>query len=278
MYNLLTHPQERIDQIEAIRRQDSSPLPSSTLLTTYTPDVGTKTILHTLLTSALPPDEKTTPRLAEEAVLLVGAATHTTSWVLTVLTYHLLAQPALLAHLKAELATVSRNPETELYRLEDLEKLPFLTAVIKEGLRLGYGIAGRSARIAQDVSLRCGEWITPPGTPVSMTIPLTHHNEALFPDSHRFDPERWLTPTSRNLEKYLVAFSKGSRSCVGINLAWAELYLCTAGVVGSFGTEGDEGVMELWETDERDVRLDRDLFFPVARVGSKGVRVRISSP
>jgi cytochrome P450 len=195
-----------------------------------------------------------------------------------VLTYHLLAQPALLAHLKAELATVSRNPETELYRLEDLEKLPFLTAVIKEGLRLGYGIAGRSARVAQDVSLRCGEWIILPGTPVSMTIPLTHHNEALFPDSHRFDPERWLTPTSRNLEKYLVAFSKGSRSCVGINLAWAELYLCTVGVVGGFGTEGDKGVMELWETDERDVRLDRDLFFPVARVGSKGVRVRISSP
>jgi cytochrome P450 len=44
-----------------------------------------------------------------------------------------------------------------------------------------------------------------------------HHNETVFPDSHRFKPERWLDPAERKrLEKYMVAFSKGSRQCIGM--------------------------------------------------------------
>jgi hypothetical protein len=73
----------------------------------------------------------------------------------------------------------------------------------------------------------------------------------------------------------------GSRMCLGINLAWAELYLCTAGIYSHFGSkevrnESDVGFLELWETDESDVRLVRDMFFPVAKDGSQGVRVKVS--
>jgi len=57
------HSQERVNQIEEIRRN---------------PKVGKKdeshpTIFHDLLSSTLPESEKSTDRLAEEAVLLVGA-------------------------------------------------------------------------------------------------------------------------------------------------------------------------------------------------------------
>jgi cytochrome P450 len=163
-----------------------------------------------------------------------------------------------------------------------MEKLPFLTAVLKEGLRLGYGVSVRSARIAPDTSLQFGDWTIPPGTPVSMTIPLTHHNESIFANSHAFDPDRWLTEDSGRLEKYLVAFSKGSRACVGLNLAWAELYLCVEGVFSRFGSQdargpSDIGILALYETDETDVALQSDMFFPVAKEGSKGVRVKVLS-
>jgi cytochrome P450 len=44
-----------------------------------------------------------------------------------------------------------------------------------------------------------------------------HHNESIFPDSYKFLPERWLDMTERKkLDKYMVSFSKGSRSCVGM--------------------------------------------------------------
>lgn len=76
-----------------------------------------------------------------------------------------------------------------------------------------------------------------------------HTNPDLFPDPMAFVPERWLHPESQKLENYLVPFSKGPRSCVGIkyvpsasfpwvfffastlssdpctSLAWCELYL-----------------------------------------------------
>jgi cytochrome P450 len=161
-----------------------------------------------------------------------------------------------------------------------MEKLPFLTAVLKEGLRLGYGTTARSARIAPDTPLKLGDWIIPPGTPVSMTTPLTHHDESIFPNSNSFDPDRWLKADSSRLEKYLLSFSKGSRACVGLNLAWAELYLCIVGVFGHFGSQdardlSDVGILQLYETDATDVALASDMFFPVAKEGSKGIRVKV---
>jgi cytochrome P450 len=241
----------------------------------------TKTVFHTLLESGLPESEKSTERLAEEAVLLIGAGTHTGSWCLTILTFHLLSKPELLKRLKDELKSVMPEPDSKP-TLQELEKLPFLTGVLKEGLRLGYGASARSARVAPDTSLKCGNLVIPAGTPVSMAIPITSHNETIFPDSNSFHPDRWLGEDAKHLDKYLVTFSKGSRSCLGINLAWAELYLCTAGIFRHFGSkdvrdETDVGVLELFETDESDVVMKSDRFFPVAKESSKGVRVKISA-
>ena len=61
-----------------------------------------KTVFHTLLQSDLPAKEKETKRLADEAVLLVGAGTHTTSFILAVLTFYLLSNPPLLRKLREE--------------------------------------------------------------------------------------------------------------------------------------------------------------------------------
>jgi cytochrome P450 len=262
--------QERIKQIEDIRRSDPSEASQHT-----------QTIFHTLLQSDLPPAEKATGRLAEEAVLLVGAGTHTTSWCLTVIAFHLLSNPVLLRRLKEELGPVYQSSNGKP-SLQDLEKLPFLTGVVKEGLRLGYGGVARSARIAPDVSLQCGDWTIPPGTPVSMTIPLTHHDESIFPKSDTFMPDRWMQNDSHQLDKYLVSFSKGSRVCVGMNLAWAELYVCTAGLFSQFGSRevqdaGDVGTFKLHETDESDVAMASDMFFPAPKADSKGVRIEVTS-
>lgn len=50
-----------------------------------------------------------------------------------------------------------------------------------------------------------------------MTSVLMHHNEQVFPDSFNFVLERWTDPAERKrLQKCLVAFSKGSRQCIGM--------------------------------------------------------------
>jgi len=65
--------------------------------------------------------------------------------------------------------------------------------------------------------------------------------------------------------KYLLSFSRGPRACLGVNLALAELYLGIAYMMWSFQD------MELFETEECDVKITADLFVP--RSSKKGVKV-----
>lgn len=120
-------------------------------------DNGT-TVFGSLLQSDLPPNEKSLQRLTEEGFSLFAAGTETVSWALTVITYHLLAKPAMLEKLAAEVSQVV-DSSGQLPPWAALEKLPYLGAVIHEGLRLSYGLASRTSRIAtaEDLVYR-GDW------------------------------------------------------------------------------------------------------------------------
>ena len=246
-------------------------------------DSAHPTIFLEILNSGLPEPEKSVRRLRDEAVIVAGAGTLTTSWALTVAVYHLLASPRILSKLKKELQMVIPDPNIST-PLPVLEQLSYLTAVIQEALRLSYGVSSRLQRVCPDKPLfftdpdNNKEWTIPPNTPVSMTSTLIHHDESIFPDSHSFIPERWIGNPS--LQRYLVSFSKGSRQCIGINLAYAEMYLCLAKVFRKFGSlgvrnEGDEGWLELWETGLEDVEIVADGFVPLVKIESKGVRVKV---
>ena len=111
-----------------------------------------------------------------------------------------------------------------------------------------------------------------------MTSTLIHHDESIFPNSKEFQPERWIEDPRP--DRYLVSFSKGSRQCVGMNLAYAEMYLWLSGVFRRFGSkevrlEGDEGIFELVDTTIEDVELAADCFVPNIKKGREGVRVRV---
>lgn len=105
-----------------------------------------------------------------------------------------------------------------------------------------------------------------------MSIPDLSHDEEIFPDSHSFNPDRWLTsppPTTSDglpLDRFMVSFGRGTRSCLGISLAWTELYLTLGMLFRRYR-------FELIEPDVRDVQLGHDFFIPVAWEGGKGVRV-----
>jgi cytochrome P450 len=59
----------------------------------------------------------------------------------------------------------------------------------------------------------------PPGTPIGMTSILMHADPSIFSDPDSFIPERWLYGDGsrrKDLESYLLSFSKGSRQCLGM--------------------------------------------------------------
>lgn len=82
---------------------------------------------------------------------------------------------------------------------------------------------------------------TSPQTVVSMGCTFMHYNENVFPDPYTFSPERWIQKQHPEMENYLVPFSRGPRMCLGINLAWCELYL----ILGNVFRKLD---LELYET------------------------------
>jgi cytochrome P450 len=234
------------------------------------PSGSHRTIFHELLfNSDLPPADRTMDRLADEGVSVVVAGSVTVAHTLYRTSFELLNNPGKLSALKEEFSVHTAKNGGQPLTLQQLEQLPYLHATITEGLRMTYGVPHRLLRISPDVAITYKDWVIPPGVPVGMSSVFIHDNESIFPSPEEFMPERWLGEGKR-LERYLVSFSKGSRQCVGLNLAHAELRLVLYSVFRPGGVE-----MELFETNETDVEIVHDYFNPFPREDSKGVRVLI---
>ncbi|KAF2257737.1 cytochrome P450 [Lojkania enalia] len=235
-------------------------------------DIGThRTIFEELRDSDLPPEEKRLQRVVDEAVLVVGAGSDTTSQTLAIMTFQLLKTPLVLQRLIAELDANITDP-SNVPALHKLEQLPYLASlpllIILEGHRISSIIVARLIRVAPTEDLRYHEWIIPAGTPISMSTRLIHKDPVIFPEHLEFRPERFLE--NRDLEKYVIPFSRGSRACLGLNLATAELYRTIATVFRRFE-------MQLYETTYEDVEFVWDNFFGATRPEARGVRVQILS-
>lgn len=195
------------------------------------------------------------------------------AYVIRNLSYHIAANPHVQQKLLEELRGVMPKSTSQV-ELQVLEKLPYLTAVLQEGLRITHPVTHRMSRLFPKKTLIYKNRKIPPGTVLNVTTLLLHENEDQFPDAQVFKPERWLDSknqeTSHRLQRYLVPFSRGPRSCLGINLAWAELYLIIASIFRRFEFNVDDVLRE------RDIDVARDVIMGVPRSDSKGIRVKVT--
>ena len=174
-------------------------------------DYDHTSVFRELLNSDLPPAEKSHARLWQEGQSLVGAGTETTANTLTFIIFSLLSAPEKMARLIEELHQSFNGQHASL---QQLERLPYLTAVIQEGLRLSLGVIFRIIRVSPSQVLRYKEYDFPPGTAVSMDALTLHYDSHVFPDPGSFEPERWMD--GKLTREALFTFSKGPRMCVGI--------------------------------------------------------------
>jgi cytochrome P450 len=112
----------------------------------------------------------------------------------------------------------------------------------------------------------------PPGTKISMDSASVHQNPKLFPRPLQYQSERWLQ--NPLLDRYLVTFSKGARQCVGINLAYAEIYMALGVIFARFPTSDDSPRLQLVTptTGLAETELAGDFFVPATKSGCKNVR------
>ena len=240
----------------------------------YKKDRVDRTLIEELRDNqALPHQEKSLDRLTDECSILLIAGSESPAKVLAIVLYHLMANPPMLCRLRKELGTATCD-ET-LPSQSRLEKQPYLTAVMYEGLRLHSGIVARSARIAPN-QLRYKEWIISAGTPMSCSSVFVYYNPEVFPEPRAFRPERWLEGTLEgerilpSLKRHLVPFGRGGRSCLGYNLGNAMLHFGIATFAGRYN-------LELYQTSFENVNLERDWTIPQPQVGSEGVRAMVIS-
>lgn len=180
------------------------------------PELSDRTIVHSILGSDLPQAEKSVERINDEVGTITGAAFETAAQSIRTILYYLYSNPAMLNRLRTELdqATKEHGNEGNL-PLSTLERLSFMTGVLREGLRLSPGLATRLARVAPDRDLLYDQWRIPAGTPVGMTVLLMHRNEVVYPQPKTFNPDRW-SSEAKPSDKTFAPFSRGTRICLGM--------------------------------------------------------------
>ncbi|KAF2024303.1 cytochrome P450 [Setomelanomma holmii] len=226
-----------------------------------------RTVFHEIRDDAkLSPEEKEPIRLMGESHVFLGAGMETTARTLATTTYYLMKHRSIGTKLREELKTVLPWPDSTI-ELAKLEALPYLGAVINEGLRVAHGVSQRLPRMATEEDLVYKQWVIPRGTPCMQSPYLLHMDPALYPEPFEFKPQRWLE--NPELKKFLFAFGRGSRSCLGMNLAVSELYFAIAMVWRRLD-------LEIYDTvEERDVLTTNDCFIGTTDLKSEGIKVKI---
>lgn len=191
--------------------------------------------------------------LLDEAAILLGAGSDSTGVTLMVTAYHLLQNPLARQRLDAELRDAWPVLD-EVPPYEILEKLPYLAAVTKEGLRMFPGVIAHPRVVPREGAVISGTFI-PGGTVVGQSFCYVHRSPLMYERPEAFLPERWLGPNSKACDAALSAFSKGPRACFGVNLAYAELHLGIANVFRRFDLREDDARPASLEIKEHFVPL-----------------------
>ncbi|KAL4878977.1 cytochrome P450 [Aspergillus karnatakaensis] len=187
-------------------------------------------------------------------MILTTAGSETTATALTgTMNYLVNYNRGSLRRLEEEIRGAFTSLES--ITLDALRDLPFLNAVIHEGLRLCPPVPWVLPRIVPEGGSRiCGRWI-PGGTPVSIQAYTLNRSPTLFHRSTCFLPERWLTSSTSdstscfsNDQRHVVQpFTIGPRACLGERLAWAEMRLILVKLVWMFDFEPIDGEKVRWE-------------------------------
>ncbi|KAE8373920.1 cytochrome P450 [Aspergillus bertholletiae] len=170
---------------------------------------------------------------AAQCKAIVFAGADSTAVMLTTILFHLIRNEDSRHTLAAEI-----NAHRQKSSVFDPESVPYLRAVVKEGLRLGMANPTRLTRvIPPSTYLQVGGYTLPPGTVVGCAAYTLHHDEEVFPEPFEFKPERWLEDgrsdglKTSNMERNMIPFGVGLRACIGKNLALRQLYETVSAVV-----------------------------------------------
>jgi cytochrome P450 len=188
--------------------------------------------LLSLLMGAMDEDgSQMTPKQLRDETMTLFLAGHETTALTLAWTWYLLSEnPAAEANLHEELNGVlgGRTPV-----MADLERLPYLRAVIDEALRL-YPPAYILARTSI-APCSIGGYDFPVGTTMIASEWVMHRDPRYFDDPDMFRPERWIDGLAERLPAgAYFPFGDGPRRCIGQSFALVEAALVVATIAQKY--------------------------------------------
>ncbi|KFA76891.1 hypothetical protein S40288_09298 [Stachybotrys chartarum IBT 40288] len=171
--------------------------------------------------------------LVAHASTLVMAGGETTSTSMAAITFYLLTSPAWHKKLKEEVR--NRYQMLQDIDITSTAQLPYLQAVIKEGMRIfpvgPQGLPRKSTGMTVD-----GNFV-PKGTEFYVSSWTVSHDERYFHGPTTFKPERWIDPNCQDVKEASQPFSSGPRVCIGRTFAYAQMSLELAKIVWKYDME-----------------------------------------
>ncbi|KNE72907.1 hypothetical protein AMAG_17145 [Allomyces macrogynus ATCC 38327] len=191
-----------------------------------------KTILDLLLAQS----DMSEQSLRSEIMTFLLAGHETTASTLSFMIQLLDANPEFKQKVFHEVDDVLGRDRLPTF--EDLSKLKWVTAVMKETLRL-FPIGWATARKTVEET-QLGEYIVPPNVSVIVDFMHLHRNPRIWPNPLAFDPSRFMTSLDTSPSESVddkatgqvpysyLPFAGGLRSCIGKPFAEIEIKLLVA--------------------------------------------------
>ena len=97
-------------------------------------------------------------------------------------------------------------------------KMPYLVACCKEGMRLHPSVGlGMRRHVPVGGATIAGRYF-PEGRRVSMNAAVLHYDQSIFgDDAAQFNPDRWINGDASLMDRHMLHFGGGSRTCIGKN-------------------------------------------------------------
>ncbi|RKP06407.1 cytochrome P450 [Thamnocephalis sphaerospora] len=128
---------------------------------------------------------------------------------------------------------------------DPVKNLPYLNAVLHEAMRMRPPAIVTFRETPPGGLELCGHFI-PEKCAVYISIYGIHHLPEVYgEDADYFRPERWIDSSPEQLTRMrqmFLAFSMGSRACIGRNLAWMELRMALATLLRRYTFHIPDGV------------------------------------
>jgi unspecific monooxygenase len=168
----------------------------------------------------------TDEELRDELLTILLAGHETTATTLAWAFYQIHQHPDVQEQLLQELDDLGENPAPM-----EIAKLPYLTAVCQETLRMYPVLPGIFPRVANS-SVKVAGYSFDNGTILMPTIYLVHYREDLYPHAQQFVPARFCDRQYSPSEYF--PFGGGSRRCLGYALAQLEMKLVIATILSKY--------------------------------------------